>query len=345
MLSVVVPVYNTAPYLRQCVDSLVAQSFRDLEIIVVDDGSTDGSARIVAEYARANDSIVVIRKPNGGLADARNHGIAVAQGEYVGFVDSDDRVSPEMFQHMCECARATDADVVVCRMVGFDAESDAERPSPEGPIAGFGLSLKENPSLLVGSSPSVCNKIFRKSLFTEHRLFFPVGLAFEDLATTYSLLAHANRIEMAEKSVYFYRRARGGSIMGSFGCYGDLTRALEMMYERFTSDDLFETFRDPIMEVAFAHLILGRYADFLPYAPWAAKSAYVDRVFEHLDRHFPGWKHSAIVRRACTSRWQRGISTHRLLLKLYSALPARLAIALSQRLGMFWRIPDVSPGA
>ena len=338
-LSVVVPVYNTAPYLRQCMDSLIAQSFQGLEIVVVDDGSTDDSPQIIAEYARVNDSVVVIHKPNGGLADARNHGIMAASGEYIGFVDSDDYVSPAMFEHMCGCARATNADVVVCQMMGFDPESGAEYPYAEGPLAGFGVNLRENPSLLVSCSPSVCNKIFRTRLFTEHGLYFPVGLSFEDLATTYSLFAHANRIEKVEEFLYFYRRARSGSIMSSYGRhYEQLARALEIMYERFSADGLFETFRDPIMEVAFAHLVLGRYADFFPYAPRATKSAYVDSVFEHLDRHFPGWKRSSLLERVCTGWWQRTISTHSFLLKLYSALPPRVALSLSRRLRMFWTV-------
>lgn len=343
-LSVIVPVYNTAPYLRQCLDSLVAQTFQDLEIVVVDDGSIDDSPRIAAEYAEAHGSVTVIRKPNRGLADARNCGVAAAAGEYVGFVDSDDYVSPVMFERMCDRARTTDADIVVCRMMGFDPESGAEIPYTEGALAGYGVGLKDSPYLLVTTSPSACNKIFRRTLFAGNDLSFPVGLSFEDLATTYSLFAHANRIEKVEEYLYFYRKARGGSIMSTYGeHYEDLVRALEIMHERFSADGLLETFREPILELTLVQLILGRYADFFPYGPKSAKSAYIDSVFEYLDRYFPGWTRDRLVERVCETWWRRAISTHRLALKLYAALPPRVALSLSRRLHMFWSGP-AEPG-
>jgi glycosyltransferase involved in cell wall biosynthesis len=339
MLSVIVPVYDTAAYLRQCMDSLLAQTFDDLEIIVVDDGSTDDSPRIIADYARENAGVVVVRKPNGGLADARNHGIGAARGEYVGFVDSDDYVSPDMYALMCERARATDADVVVCGMTGVDASGHAECAYDEGPASAFGVCLAESPSLIVTCGPSACDKIFRTRLFTERRLSFPVGTAFEDLATTYSLFAHANRIEKVDEPLYFYRRARSGSITGSYDRrYEQLAGALETMYGRFASDGMFDTFREPILEMAFAHLILGRYADFFPYASPSAKTAYIDGAFEHLGRYFPGWRRDPVVRGACTSWWQYAVSTRPGLLKLYAAIPPRPALSLSRRLHMFWTV-------
>ena len=336
-LSVIVPVYNTAPFLCECLNSLLAQSLQDIEIVIVDDGSTDDSPRILAGYATTHAAVTVIRKPNGGLADARNVGVAAAQGEYVGFVDSDDHVSPAMFERMCGCAKTTGSDIVVCRMMGFDAASGIESPYDEGPRSGFGTDLKSNPFLLVTTSPSVCNKVFRRSLFTENDLCFPVGISFEDLATTYSLFAHANRIEKLDEFLYFYRRGRGGSIMSTYGRhYEDLVRALEIMYDRFSADGLLETFREPILELTLVQLILGRYADFFPYTPMRIKAAYIDSVFRHLDRHFPGWRRDRLVGRVCVTWWRRGISTHPVLLKLYAALPARAALSLSRRLGMFW---------
>jgi len=336
-LSVIVPVYNTAPFLRQCLDSLLEQSFKDLEIVVVDDGSTDDSPQILAGYAETHGALTVIRKPNGGLADARNVGLAAALGDYVGFVDSDDHVSPVMFERMYDCALATDSDIVVCRMMGFDEATGTECPYEEGPRSGFGADLRSSPFLLVTTSPSVCNKLFRRSLFTQHHLTFPVGISFEDLATTYSLFAHANRIEKLDESLYFYRQRRGGSITNTYGRhYEDLVRALEIMHDRFSADSLLETFREPILELTLVQLILGRYADFFPYTPMRAKSAYIDSVFRHLDRHFPGWRRDRLVGRVCVTWWRRAISTHPVLLKLYAALPARAALSLSRRLGMFW---------
>jgi len=336
-LSVIVPVFNTEAHVRECLDSLLAQSFGDLEIVIVDDGSTDASSGIVADYAARHDNVTAIRKDNGGLADARNHGIAAALGLYVGFVDADDHVAPDMFGRMCEAARRADADIVVCKMMGFDPESGAEIPYEEAPAGLFGASLKDSPEILVRTSPSACNKIFRRSLFAENGLLFPVGLSFEDLATTFPLFAAANRIVKVDEFLYFYRRSREGSITSVYGAhYEDLSRALEVMYERFSARGAFDGFREQLLEVALVHLLFGRYADFFLHAPFSAKSPYIDEVFRHLDAHFPGWRQSEVLWQLTSkSRWLRAISTSATLLKVYSALPARVGQSLDWRLGMF----------
>ena len=115
-VSVVVPVYNTEAFLAQCLDSLVNQTLDEIEIVVVNDGSPDGSQAIIDDYAaRYPDKIVALSKPNGGLGSARNAGIARATGRYIGFVDSDDFVEPDMYQHLYEEAERTSSDVAICR--------------------------------------------------------------------------------------------------------------------------------------------------------------------------------------------------------------------------------------
>ena len=336
-ISVIVPVFNTDAYLRQCMDSLVAQTFRDFEVIVVDDGSTDDSPNVVAEYAERFDWVSIITKPNGGLGDARNAGIGAAHGEYLSFVDGDDYVSPYMLEHAYGRAVATDADVVVFQMMGFDSETGREFPYTEGPLDLYGASLAEQPALLVSASPSVCNKLFRRRLFTDHEMEFPVRMTFEDLATTCCLFAFANRIEKVEEFLYFYRRARSGSITSTFGAhYEHLIDALEIIYRRLAADDLVEKFRGPLLELTIVQLVLGRFADFFPYGDRPAKLAYVDRVFEHLNRHFPGWTRDPLVKRVYATWWRHAIGTHRVLLKVYASLPSKVGLSLSWHLHMFW---------
>jgi CDP-glycerol glycerophosphotransferase len=339
-VSVIVAVYNTAEYLRECLDSLVAQTLGDLEIVIVDDGSTDESPAIVAEYQEKHPGrFQVVTKANGGLADARNAGLAVASAEFVGFVDGDDYVAPEMFERMVGRAHLTGADVVVCKMLGFDPASGEESRYEEGDPARFGGSLADEPRLLAVCSPSACDKIFRRSLFAENGLDFPVGLAFEDLATTYCLFAAANRIEKVDEFLYFYRRARAGSIMSSYGKhYEHLAETLEILYARLAFMERFDELRDALEEVALVQLLLGRYSDFFAFAPWNVKSNYIDGAIAHLDRHFPGWRTDAVTTRVTNGWWQRTISTNAALLRLYVALPPRLSLALSRRLSMFARV-------
>ena len=114
LISIIVPVYDVEPYLRKCIDSILIQSYRDLEIILVDDGSPDNCGAICDEYAEKDKRIKVIHKKNGGLSDARNAGLDIATGEYIGFVDSDDWVMPDMYEYLYKAVKEYDADMSVC---------------------------------------------------------------------------------------------------------------------------------------------------------------------------------------------------------------------------------------
>ena len=113
-VSIIVPVYNVQDYLPKCLDSLLAQTYKNIEIIVVNDGSPDDSQRVIDEYAARDSRIVAVSKPNGGLSDARNFGMQYAQGEYIGFVDGDDYVEPDMYEKMLTKAKQEDSDIVEC---------------------------------------------------------------------------------------------------------------------------------------------------------------------------------------------------------------------------------------
>lgn len=113
-VSVIVPVYNVENYIRKCLDSIISQTLKDIEIILVDDGSEDNSGKICDEYAEKDSRIIVIHQKNNGLSNARNTGLNIASGEYIGFVDSDDYIKSEMYSEMYQTAEKTDADMVLC---------------------------------------------------------------------------------------------------------------------------------------------------------------------------------------------------------------------------------------
>ncbi|MEG0087047.1 MAG: glycosyltransferase, partial [Niameybacter sp.] len=114
-LSIIVPVYNVEKYLPKCIESILAQSFTDFEVILIDDGATDKSGEICEEYANKDTRIKIIHKENGGLSSARNAGIELSNGNYIGFVDSDDFIHPQMYEILLREARSSNSDVVICR--------------------------------------------------------------------------------------------------------------------------------------------------------------------------------------------------------------------------------------
>ena len=202
LLSVVVPVYKVEPYLRECLDSIICQTYKELEIILVDDGSPDKCGEICEDYAKKDSRITVYHKENGGLSDARNYGIDRASGEYITFVDSDDVVKPNFAGKLMGLIREHNADVASSPFVNF-------RSSPEwrgGGIYGCVSAQEALRELLYSNRTfytSACFKVYRTELFRDIR--FPVGLYYEDAATTYRIFSRAERIAFTDEPMYGYR--------------------------------------------------------------------------------------------------------------------------------------------
>ena len=194
-LSIIVPVYKVEEYLGECVDSLLSQTIDDYEIILVDDGSPDNSGKIADEYAAVNpDMIRVLHIDNGGQGRARNFALDIAKGDFVGFVDSDDWVTHDMYEKMYTRAAETGADVVVC---------DFMERFADGRESMLPASLQDN---WLGSAGSSCNKIFRRSLVGELR--FPVGLWYEDFYFSAVMLLRSKHTEFIAEPLYIYRRGQ-----------------------------------------------------------------------------------------------------------------------------------------
>lgn len=211
-ISVIVPVYNVAPYLRACVDGILAQTYRNLEIILVDDGSPDECPGICDEYAARDGRVRVIHKPNGGLSDARNAGLDVATGDLIGFVDSDDVVEPRMFELLAEAMAAEGAQVAGCNFYDLTSEG---RGKEHGVSQRRVLGPHDVVRLLIHDDELqnyVWNKLFDARLWQDVR--FPVGQRYEDVNTTYRLLEHAGRTVLIPQPLYGYRLREDG-IVGS----------------------------------------------------------------------------------------------------------------------------------
>ena len=187
-VSVIIPVYNTEDYLKECIESLVNQTLREIEILIVNDGSTDSSLEIMKEFKNKYPNIIkIFDKVNGGQASARNYALPFAQGEYLGFVDSDDWVDSTMYEEMYEKAEKEDADIVIC---------DMEDHFPDRTVC-YPSSRFENKFKV---TPSACNKLFKRSLVKED--VFPVGLWYEDFEFTTMQLMKTDCISVIHKGLY-----------------------------------------------------------------------------------------------------------------------------------------------
>ncbi len=206
-ISVIVPIYKVEAYLRRCVDSILAQTFTDFELFLVDDGSPDRCGDICEEYAKIDSRIRVIHKENGGLSDARNAALDVATGEYITFIDSDDWVAPNHLESMLTALQKHDADMAICNFPKV-YEDGHEEPMycPSNTVR---LLNGENifDTIL---QPVAWNKLYKASIFRTLR--YPVGKLYEDVFIYHDVLAQVNRAVYTGQGTYFYF-LRQGSIM------------------------------------------------------------------------------------------------------------------------------------
>lgn len=210
-ISIIVPIYKVEKYLSRCVDSILNQTFTDFECILVDDGSPDNCPEICDEYAKRDKRIRVIHKQNGGLSDARNAGIDIAQGEYFGFVDSDDWIHPQMYEILYNSIARKNVLLSVCAYEQVEEERTFEKI--ENPI----FEIENGMDFLVNDHVTAVvawNKLYHKSLFDDIR--YPIDKLHEDEFVTYRILYKSGNIAFCRKKMYMYFMNPEGITKGDF---------------------------------------------------------------------------------------------------------------------------------
>lgn len=204
-LTVIVPVYNVEKYIHQCVDSLLAQDYPAMEILLIDDGSPDGCPQICDDYAKKDSRVRVIHQKNQGIAETRNVGVREARGEYIGFVDSDDYILPGMFSSMMECVeKDSDTDLVVCDYNTFyDDNYDQQTTHHQEINTNRPVEIIRD-EFLVDRYPSfMWDKIYRKTLFDG--ITIPKGIPYEDLYVLAPIIAKAKKVVHIPEAFLCYR--------------------------------------------------------------------------------------------------------------------------------------------
>lgn len=201
-ISVIIPIYNVEKYLKRCIESIIKQTYSNLEIILVDDGSPDGCAKICDEYKNKDERIVVIHKKNGGLSDARNAGLEVATGEIISYIDSDDYVDLDMYEKMTKAMEEKNADIVVCG-TNIDYEDGHTKVKCEKEEKSFN---REEALIELNSFKSfdmaVWNKLYKREVVD--KIEFPVGKKSEDYFVMYQYFARAKKVVIINQAKYHY---------------------------------------------------------------------------------------------------------------------------------------------
>ena len=231
LVSIIVPVYNVEKYVKKCIDSILNQTYQNIEILVIDDGSTDNSKIICDELANRDKRIRVFRKENGGLSSARNYGIKRAHGKYLMFIDSDDYISQNTITNMVE--NSQNADLVICNFLKVDTDGNKLQQEPdlnEKQIWNYGEFWNHYFGQYWGYCVVAWNKLYKRELFKE--LKYPLGKIHEDEFIIEPLIEKCNKIVALEDRLYFYVQRNGSITHNGLKNKGNLNVA-EAFLERY----------------------------------------------------------------------------------------------------------------
>lgn len=308
-ISVIVPVYNVEQYLEKCLDSILNQTLKDIEIIVVNDGSPDNSQKIIDKYQKKYKNIKGYIKENGGLSDARNFGLTKATGEYISFIDSDDYIDSTMLEKMYNKAKQDDLDIVVCDSIEVYPDGREIRK-----VSNFNYSdnIIKN---YIFSPPMACTRIYKKYIFD--KVNFQKGIYYEDLNFTPSLVSITKKVGFVEEGLYYYVQ-RNNSIMKQL-------KYNEKLLDIFTVLDnnkkkLYKEYKDEIEYLYVTHLLRSASLRFVNYKE--AKEL-LDKVVNTMISEFPKYKENPYYKKSsfklktiCFFAFRKNIFMLKLLKKL-----------------------------
>ncbi|MTK64562.1 MAG: glycosyltransferase [Methanobacterium sp.] len=262
-ISIIVPVYNIENYLGQCLESLVSQTLKEIEIICVNDGSTDGSTEILEVFASKDDRIKIINKENAGLGAARNTGMLEVKGEYIGFVDSDDYVDTTMYEKLYNNAKNYDSDMVMCT-IGIIDENNGEAEADhyydlkclderfnEGTF-----NYKDTKDCILLLAVNAYNKIYKSEFIDRIEAKFPEGLIFEDNPFFYHTYLNADKVSLVMEPLYIHRINREGSITsGADKRFFDIVKIQNLNMECFKSLPNYEDYKAEVIDKKISAVI------------------------------------------------------------------------------------------
>ena len=284
-VSVIVPVYNVEKYIDKCLNSLVNQTLKEIEIIVVNDGTKDNSQEIVDKYVKKYPKIVKSYiKENGGLSSARNYGLDYATGEYIGFVDSDDWVELDMYEKMYFQAIESESDIVVCDVVNV-----YENGSSIYLNSNFNYSDDVFKNYII-SPPMACTRLYKKYLFDKVR--FKEGILYEDLNLTPGLVKYAKKISFVKNGFYNYLQ-RTGSIMNQDEFNLKLLDIFDVLDNNYNI--LHEEYPDEVEYLYITHLLRTASLRFVSYK---GSKNYLKKINFIMKSKFPNWKKNTYYKKS-----------------------------------------------
>ncbi|MDO5292477.1 MAG: glycosyltransferase [bacterium] len=310
-VSVIVPVYNVEPYLKRCLESLVNQTLKEIEIVVVNDGSTDQSGKIAKAYADKYEKIKYYEKKNGGLSDARNYGLQFVTGEYLGYVDSDDFVDDTMYELLYHKAKEDDSDIVECNLRHTYKEyEDIE----------IGKKIQDKKELLMFGRSVVWNKIYRTDWLKETKVKFHKSVYYEDIEFYLKLIPYLTCYSyIDEASIHYVQRSSSINNQSSSKTL-DILKVLTSIYEYYRSHGFLEDYKDALEFFYTRILLCSSFKRMCRIKDRKQRADALNQSIGLLYSTFPDWKKNKTLRsrKSIQNYYMRTITPT--TYKIYSAI-------------------------
>ena len=314
-VSVIVPIYNVERFVKRCLDSLVNQSLQEIQIILVNDGSTDESGNIAKEYAsKYTNKIIYLEKENGGLSDARNFGMRYAEGEYIAFLDSDDYVENTMYEEMYNKALQENSDYVECDFLW-------EYPNKVKKDKRIPYSNKKE--MLTNVRVVAWNKLIKREILEKNNISFPKGLRYEDIEFTYKLIPYLNKVSYVDKEFVHYVQRNNSIANVQNERTAEVFTIFDNIIKYYQEKGFYEEYKEEL-EYSYSRILLcSSLKRICKIKDSKTRKKLIKETFEKLYQQFPLWKENKILNnRSIKNMYMKSINkfTYPIYTKMFQLL-------------------------
>lgn len=308
-VSIIVPIYNVENYIKTCLDFLVNQTLKDIQIILVDDGSTDNSQEIAKEYARVYPNLEYYRKENGGLSDARNYGMKYAKGKYIAFLDSDDYVDIHMYEKMYEKAKKDDSDMVEC---DFYWTYDKKKKRDSGEIYSGKKQMLEKARVMAW------NKLFKKELLEKANIEFPKGLQYEDMEFFYKLIPYIETVSFVKEPLVYYIQRNNSIANTQNEKTADIFTIFDHVFKYYREKGYYGEYQE-VLEYTYArNLLCSSLKRIAKVKDKKIRQDLLNQTWINLNTNFPKWKQNRILNTNLNGKKRYMQTVNRLTYRVYA---------------------------
>ncbi|MFR7874032.1 MAG: glycosyltransferase [Christensenellales bacterium] len=314
-VSVVVPIYNVEKYIKKCMDSLVNQTLQEIQIIFVNDGSTDESGNIAKEYAsKYPNKIIYLEKENGGLSDARNFGMRYAEGEYIAFLDSDDYVENTMYEEMYNKALQENSDYVECDFL-WEYPDKTKKDKRN--------SYNNKKEMLTNVRVVAWNKLIKREILEKNNISFPKGLRYEDIEFTYKLIPYLNKVSYVDKEFVHYVQRNNSIANVQNERTAEVFTIFDNIIKYYQEKGFYEEYKEEL-EYSYSRILLcSSLKRICKIKDSKTRKKLIKETFEKLYQQFPLWKENKILNnRSIKNMYMKSINkfTYPIYTKMFQLL-------------------------